>query len=221
MNEPSSRSYLHFAIIGIAIILLAAGGAYAHYAILGEATAETATLANEMGLMKERLGATEAENEQLRSLLQSEAAENEEFGRRVEELTNTVGYLDKLSKTDRELLQKYSSVFFLSENFTPDPLVPISDEYLARSGSNTQIHGDVRPFLEKMMDDAKNAGVKLLVLSAYRSFGTQSSLKTSYKITYGAGTANKFSADQGYSEHQLGSTVDFSTPENPESLPSF
>jgi D-alanyl-D-alanine carboxypeptidase len=30
-------------------------------------------------------------------------------------------------------------------------------------------------------------------------------------VTYGAGTANQFSADQGYSEHQLGTTVDFTT----------
>ena len=29
---------------------------------------------------------------------------------------------------------------------------------------------------------------------------------------YGSG-ANKFSADQGYSEHQLGTTVDFTTPD--------
>ena len=31
-------------------------------------------------------------------------------------------------------------------------------------------------------------------------------------MTYGAGTANSFSADQGYSEHQLGTAVDFITP---------
>jgi D-alanyl-D-alanine carboxypeptidase len=49
------------------------------------------------------------------------------------------------------------------------------------------------------------------VVSAYRSFGEQSSLKASYKRTYGAGTANSFSADQGYSEHQLGTTIDFTT----------
>ena len=30
-------------------------------------------------------------------------------------------------------------------------------------------------------------------------------------MTYGAGTANSFSADQGYSEHQLGTTVDMIT----------
>ena len=33
-------------------------------------------------------------------------------------------------------------------------------------------------------------------------------------MTYGAGTANSFSAEQGYSEHQLGTAVDFVTSEN-------
>jgi D-alanyl-D-alanine carboxypeptidase len=31
-------------------------------------------------------------------------------------------------------------------------------------------------------------------------------------MTFGSGTANSFSADQGYSEHQLGTAVDFTTP---------
>lgn len=31
-------------------------------------------------------------------------------------------------------------------------------------------------------------------------------------MVYGAGTANSFSADQGYSEHQLGTAVDIITP---------
>ena len=30
-------------------------------------------------------------------------------------------------------------------------------------------------------------------------------------VRYGSGTANSFSAEQGYSEHQLGTTVDFTT----------
>lgn len=61
------------------------------------------------------------------------------------------------------------------------------------------------------MDAARGAGRDLYVASAYRSFDQQNDLKAAYKVTYGAGTANSFSADQGYSEHQLGTTVDFTT----------
>ncbi|OHB11524.1 MAG: hypothetical protein A3H60_01405 [Candidatus Zambryskibacteria bacterium RIFCSPLOWO2_02_FULL_44_12b] len=52
----------------------------------------------------------------------------------------------------------------------------------------------------------------MLIASAFRSFETQASLKSEYRVVYGAGTANQFSADQGYSEHQLGTAMDFTTP---------
>lgn len=208
-----------YVAIGAFVALLIAGAsAYAYYSKY--ATRE-ATAAFERVLLNERLAAAEEENESLRNLLQAEAAENEAFGKRVEDLASSVNFLDKLSKTDRELLQKYSSVYFLNDNFVPDPLVPLSDELLARPGGNMMLHGQVLPFLEGMMQAAENDGVPLKILSAYRSFGTQSALKASYKVNYGAGTANQFSADQGYSEHQLGSTMDFTTPENPESLAAF
>ncbi len=172
--------------------------------------------------LQEKLSSTEEERNRLQNLLQQAAAENEAFGKRVETLASSVSLLDKLSKTDRELLQKYSSVYFLSENFIPDPLVPIDADLLARKDANAMIHGGVMPFLRSMMQAAKADGAPLLILSAYRSFSEQSAVKSGYKVTYGAGTANKFSADQGYSEHQLGSTIDFVTPEKPASLvPSF
>ncbi len=63
-----------------------------------------------------------------------------------------------------------------------------------------------------MIDDANKAGVIMYISSAYRSFNEQEALKGEYKVIYGAGTANQFSADQGYSEHQLGTTVDFTAP---------
>jgi len=52
--------------------------------------------------------------------------------------------------------------------------------------------------------------IDLKIVSAYRSFYDQLVTKISYKTLYGSG-ANQFSADQGYSEHQLGTTIDFTT----------
>ncbi len=68
-----------------------------------------------------------------------------------------------------------------------------------------------------MLDDAAST-TTIQIASAYRSFDTQESLKTSYKVIYGAGSANQFSADQGYSEHQLGTAVDLITPSMKGSL---
>ena len=67
------------------------------------------------------------------------------------------------------------------------------------------------PFLTKMLDDANNASVIIQITSAYRSFSMQAAIKSSHLMKYGAG-ANSFSADQGYSEHQLATTVDLTTP---------
>jgi LAS superfamily LD-carboxypeptidase LdcB len=196
------------------------GAGYAWFSRAGLAEAEEKLVASHLSAteLQGKLSTVEEERDKLQELLRQASEENSAFGKRVEELASSVNLLDKLSKTDRELLQKYSSVYFLSENFIPDPLVPLDDEMLARTGGSTMIHGDILPYLRSMMRDAKNDGAPLLVLSAYRSFGEQSAVKSNYKLTYGSGTANKFSADQGYSEHQLGSTVDFVTPENPSSL---
>lgn len=201
---------------GVIAACALAGGAYAYYEqyqAFAAALNETGMARFEMKSMQERVAAAEEENDKLRTLLQAAADENQAFGQQVKSLSEQVGYLDKLSKTDRELLQKYSSVYFLNDNFVPDPLSPLNSEMLYRPESSLMIHGHVFPFLKKMMDAAAADNVPLKILSAYRSFGTQSTLKAKYKVTYGAGTANTFSADQGYSEHQLGSTVDFTTAE--------
>ncbi|MDP2655299.1 MAG: M15 family metallopeptidase [bacterium] len=123
----------------------------------------------------------------------------------------TVTDLQKLSKTDQELLAKYSKVFFLSDNYAPARLVEIPPVYKYDEKLPLQIIPEVLPYLQRMIDHAKTDGVTLYVDSAYRSFNTQEALKGQYTVSYGAGTANQFSADQGYSEHQLGTTVDLIT----------
>ncbi len=133
------------------------------------------------------------------------------FRDQVGSVSSTVSTLEKLSKTDPQLLAKYSKVFFLSENYAPARLTAIPDQYKYATAKSVSIHSDVLSRLQKMMDDARNDGVNLFAVSGYRSFAEQKNLKSDYKITYGAGTANQFSAEQGYSEHQLGTTVDFTT----------
>jgi LAS superfamily LD-carboxypeptidase LdcB len=150
-------------------------------------------------------------NSNLSNNLQTEQAKNTMFESQIRSISGVVGTLQKLSQTDKELLKKYSKIYFLSENYIPSKLSRIDGQYLLNSDGELYFHGDVIPFLSVMMSDAKNAGVNLKIVSAYRSFDDQISVKTGYKVLYGSG-ANQFSADQGYSEHQLGTTVDFTTP---------
>lgn len=133
------------------------------------------------------------------------------FSGQISSIGNTVGTLEKLAQTDKELLKKYSKVYFLNENYVPAKLTQVEERYTFDGGENFLIHAEVWPYLKRLLDAANASGIELLVVSAFRSFDTQASLKSEYKVIYGAGTANQFSADQGYSEHQLGTSVDFTT----------
>lgn len=124
-------------------------------------------------------------------------------------VSKTVGQLDKLSKSDPQLLKKYSKVYFLNENYSPSHLADISPEYSLATGTVYQIHGQVSPYLEQLLSAAKMNGLDLRIASAYRSFETQANVKAVNAVKFGTTKANTFSADQGYSEHQLGTTVDF------------
>ena len=130
----------------------------------------------------------------------------------VGSISGTVGNLQKLSQIDPVLLKKYSKVYFLNENYTPAHLTAIPIDYIYSTTRSEQFLTESWPFLKNLFDTAKANGVTLYVKSAYRSFAEQKSLKTLYSVVYGAGTANSFSADQGYSEHQLGTTLDIITP---------
>ncbi|MDP2669002.1 MAG: M15 family metallopeptidase [bacterium] len=126
----------------------------------------------------------------------------------VGSITGAVNTLTKLSLTDRELLKKYSKIYFLNENYFPKKLLPIDQKYTFDPKKAEQILDGVWPYLEQLFGDAASAGIEIRISSSYRSFETQIGLKSAYKVTYGSG-ANSFSSDQGYSEHQLGTTVDF------------
>lgn len=154
--------------------------------------------------------ATQDERNTLAQSLAFEIAKTGSFEKQIEQITNTVGGLKKLSETDSELLQKYSKVYFLNEHYIPQELSVIDKDVLFDPAREMKIHSAVWPFLKAMIVGAKNAGIDIKIVSGYRSFGEQTGLKATYKNTFGLG-ANQFSADQGYSEHQLGTTVDLTT----------
>lgn len=166
------------------------------------------------------LALSEENAAELLSRLTDEKNRNEDFENQIDTITGTVGKLDKLSKTDPALLMKYSKVYFLNEHYAPEKITEIDSEFVAHDSKAEYINSKVDSFLTNLLNAAKDDDVSLKIVSAYRSFDEQKSLKSTYTVYYGSG-ANTFSADQGYSEHQLGTTVDFTTDGVSASLTGF
>ncbi len=209
---------------GIILVAVVAFGGYRYYLLTKELqitksdlASTTASLTIAAQQQSDALTNEQSKNAQLEAQL-SEL--NNSFGTQISSLSTTVGTLSKLASTDPELLEKYSKVFFLSENYVPAKLSNIDPSYVY--GIKTlQFQSDALPFLTAMIDASRASGADLSVISSYRSFGTQAILKSAYKVTYGKGTANAFSADQGYSEHQLGTAVDLTTKTVKDSFTGF
>jgi len=166
-------------------------------------------------LLNEEIGGLTFERDTLQEALLNEQDKNERLSQRNEDLTGRVDVLTKLTEIDEELLQKYSNVYFLNENYMPEKFAAIPENYVHRDSqkedqSPLEVHAEVLPFLQNLLRIAEDGGISLRIFSAFRSFEEQLELKSKYTVFYGSG-ANTFSADQGYSEHQLGTTVDFTT----------
>lgn len=204
-----------------ALIILAGAAAFFGFRALtlesrlkevsGTIAEERAAAAAERDALAHALSEKTKESQQLADALARESRKTSSFEAQLRDLSGTVGVLEKLATTDAELLAKYSRVYFLNENYAPKALARIRPEFTLENTRVYELHADALPFLEQLLEDAADDGLTLLVASAYRSFATQAALKAGYQIRYGSGS-NAFSADQGYSEHQLGTAVDFTTP---------
>ena len=236
--ETHSRLPVYICLALIVLLLGATGYGYvsllklqkAHSALQAE-TALTQSIVTEkenhilnleaiIEMKSQELAVSEENGTELSQMLTEEKERNNGLEAQVNHISGTVGKLSKLSKIDPELLIKYSRVYFLNENYMPEKLTEINSEFRIKSDEPEFIHAKVAPYLNDLLQDAKDDGIDLLILSGFRSFDEQMSLKNAYTTNYGFG-ANAFSADQGYSEHQLGTTIDFTTAELSGSLVGF
>lgn len=211
-------------VFGIAAAVAVSIGAY-YFAVTWESLVlereQSKQLHFALEELTQKLDAQTSLNADLKTLLQARQSEKEQYGAQVQELSSTVAALNKLASTDKQLLEKYSSVYFLNENYIPQNLSQIDPTWTAPGVKPQQILSGIQSHVYDLLDAAKKDGIEMKIRSAYRSFSEQASIKSSYTVTYGAGTANSFSADQGYSEHQLGTTVDLASAQNKYVLSGF
>lgn len=171
-----------------------------------------------------RIETLQSENTALIAVLDTEREAAKTLEQSVREqvrtMSSTVESLDTLSKRDPELLKKYSKTYFLNEHYVPAQLIEIPTTFTIDDERTRLFHQEAWPYLERLLEAAESSEVPLRIASAYRSFAEQGALKGAYTRRYGTG-ANQFSADQGYSEHQLGTAVDVTTPTLGSSFTSF
>lgn len=171
------------------------------------------TLETDLGNLKNDLEALVEDYE-------DELNRNEEFEDQLMDLAGELDEFERLNEIDEELLAKYSKVSFLNENYVPEKLEKIDEDFVLEGKGDQYFLEDAMRFLERMIDAAERDDIDLKIISAYRSFDEQNELKGQFTQMYGEG-ANAFSADQGFSEHQLGTTVDLTVPEIGGTFQSF
>ena len=94
----------------------------------------------------------------------------------------------------------------LKRDYQPWDLVSVRRADIAGAG---KVRAKMIKDLKALAAAARKAGKPLAVRSAWRSYDYQRALFNSYVRTYGRAQALKFSARPGHSEHQMGTTVDF------------
>jgi D-alanyl-D-alanine carboxypeptidase len=94
----------------------------------------------------------------------------------------------------------------LSSSYAPGDLRSTANAGL---NSGHQVRSLVIADLRAMASAARNAGARLAVQSAYRSYSNQRSTFAYWVRVSGYAAALKSSARAGHSEHQLGTTLDF------------
>lgn len=95
--------------------------------------------------------------------------------------------------------------YALAAEDVPPDLEPIDLERVAGTGS---LRAFVMDDLAEMAADARMAGSRFRVTSAYRSFAHQARTLDSLVAALGRNEAMRSAARPGHSEHQLGTTID-------------
>jgi D-alanyl-D-alanine carboxypeptidase len=97
----------------------------------------------------------------------------------------------------------------LGANYVPEALVPLDGSGLPVDREEMQVTARVLAPLEEMVRAASEDGVRLNIISAYRSYDYQERLFAYWVEELGREEAERVSARAGTSQHQLGTTIDF------------
>lgn len=116
-----------------------------------------------------------------------------------------------------DLLTIVTLTYGLSRDYAPSDLVPLAD-YVSGDvtlGYPTEIRRVMAEPLAEMIAEMQAAGLQPRIISGYRSYSAQAIAREKW-LEKEPERVNILSAPPGFSEHQLGTVVDFGSPELPE-----
>ncbi|HFQ93395.1 MAG TPA: hypothetical protein ENK32_05265, partial [Anaerolineae bacterium] len=120
---------------------------------------------------------------------------------------------DQRPVTD-DLLIVATQQFSLPQSYVPSDLVPLADYFSDDVTLGLELYARVAIIepLQRMVAEMQAAGLRPSILSAYRSYNEQALAWKWWESQY-PGRVAIMSARPGASEHQLGTTIDFGSPE--------
>ncbi|MDT8306582.1 MAG: M15 family metallopeptidase [Anaerolineae bacterium] len=117
---------------------------------------------------------------------------------------------------DADLLALVSHEYGLSPDYKPGDLVPLGDTFpsAVTRGYPTQVRAVIIPQLQEMIAAMHAAELRPFIVSGFRGYYDQAAARQKWTEQFPE-WAHNVSARPGHSEHQLGTTLDFSTPDLP------
>ncbi|MDX1688217.1 MAG: M15 family metallopeptidase [Candidatus Promineifilaceae bacterium] len=128
-----------------------------------------------------------------------------------------IGPCTQRQPADDNLLALVSREYGLSRDYKPDDLVPLSDYFpsAVTLGYPTEVRQIIIDPLSQLVDAMHAEELSPLIVSGFRDYAAQALAREKWVEQYPE-WAHNLSAPPGHSEHQLGTTVDFSSPDLPE-----
>jgi D-alanyl-D-alanine carboxypeptidase len=122
-----------------------------------------------------------------------------------------LGLMAEVLDQPADLLVLVDKQHALSANYAPPDLVPLKDYSLRTTWPNLMLRKAVIPAVLEMVRAARADNVTITFSSTYRSYEYQQGLFAREVKMYGKETAERESAHPGFSQHQLGTAIDFGT----------
>lgn len=218
--EPLVKHPSHRLFIWLLVLIVVPCGVASTFLVISAKT-KTDEQAAQLALDREQ---TNIAYSLLKQRLTQESA-YQQYARRIAATFITSGAGDFsgapiLSKWGHNDPTKLDSIVNKQHPIYPLNFVPQLAEIPCGSGGTAELVPSAKDDFTALCDAAAGAGVPLLVTSSYRSYTDQIDIYHWWVTSRGEAAAERASALPGYSEHQLGLSVDFATPSG-LSLESF